>query len=297
MATPDGVVMAELPPRSPPVIGGPLVHCPNCGRYIGPVPKCPFCDFKMPKKKSYNALKWGTLVWGVVGLLLLLALYGSQPNPLVKIGDLGRENNYSYITIEGVITNTPSYYPADYGEGGSLYFVVDDGTGEILVKTYQQTTVELVEMGKIPAYGDRVRLQGNFQYRGYEFSLILNSGEQLEIFREDPIQMTIVDIENAEGNDDMTTQRVTVEGKVSYWKKFDWAIDIYISDENGSMVDIWIPQSITDLTGDGDVYSIYEGATVRVTGALEWYEAGSYSRWEIIPASSDDFVIISEGGV
>ena len=35
------------------------------------------------------------------------------------------------------------------------------------------------------------------------------------------------------------------------------------------------------------------GQKVSATGALMWYESGSYSRWELIPATSEEFDILN----
>jgi len=279
------------------------IHCPKCARYIGPIEECPYCHFKVPKKRSYRAMKWGALVWAIVGVLVLQQIYSAplmEPhfgNPEMKIEEVGRLNNYAYITIEGIVSNTPIFYPRDYYGTGTVYFHVDDGTGDMLVKAYDEVAKEMMaDHSKIPQYGDRVRIRGTFQYRSYDFSMILQTVDQMEIFREEAVDMSIADIVYADGDAGLDGLRVHVEGEVDSWKQFDFAMSIYLVDGFGNKVNIWIPKGVTDLSGPGDVFKISQGAYVECEGSLMWYEAGRYSTWEVIPANSGEFRITSEGG-
>ncbi|MCD6461168.1 MAG: hypothetical protein J7L61_00285 [Thermoplasmata archaeon] len=284
------------PLRSQPIPADrPQIHCPNCGRYIGPVETCPYCGFKIPKKASYKALKYGVLIWGIVGVLLLQQIYGPIPNPEVKIADLGPENNYGRIVIEGMVTRTPTYYDSETKEYGTLYFTVDDGTGEMQVISYDTTTIQLVKAGKIPAFGDHVRVEGTYQYRDYKYSMILDSPLHLTIERPEPYETTVAFIDNALEEAGLTGDRVTVEGYVESWDLYDWALSMWITDYQGHSVNFYVPSAVWKLTGEGSLFGLEVGQHVRVTGALMWYESGRYSRWEIIPATSDDFVILDGG--
>ena len=234
-----------IPPRDMPLSpGGHQIHCPNCQRYIGPMSTCPYCHFKIPKKASYKTLKYGVLIWGIVGVLLLQQIYSNMPNPEMRIEDLGPENNYGRIVITGTITRSLNYYESETRAYGTLYMNVDDGTGEMQVISYDETTEWLVEQGKVPAFGDRVRIEGTYQYKDYRFYMILDAAEHIDIMRDEPEVVTAAFIDDSLENAELMGERVTVEGYVSSWSQFDWALSMWITDYQGNEVNVYVPSAV-----------------------------------------------------
>lgn len=267
------------------------IHCPKCNRYIGPVEICPYCRAKVRKGRAYVALKYGSLVIAILGLLLVRQLAVFQGTPKLSISDIGPENNFAKVALSGKITNAPMFFPEEHGSSGSLYFELDDGTGIITVRSYPSTTRELLEQNKIPGFGDFVRVKGQVAVTGDVYALVLQAADQLEILRPNAAEVpnvSILDIACGDSNSFTEGSRVRVRGELDEWYQYTFALSLWLKDDNGYRVNIWIPQSITELTGLGALGRLRTGVILTAEGGLKWYEAGQYSRWELIPATSQD---------
>ncbi len=264
-------------------------RCTNCGRYIGPIVTCPFCGKRVKRHSRITLTKNLALTFAVVGLLVLHGTSMIWGTPAMNIEDLTETTNYAYVKISGIVTRSPTYYPGDNGAPGTIYFNVDDGTGELSVRAYPHPVVyNMLETGKVPAFGDRVNVTGNVYWYNAEQGFILNSLAQLEIYRPKAHNMTITEI-NALSAEDMTGYyRATTFGTVTSWRKFDFSVDVTIIDENQEEMSLYIPNSVFDMTGTGVLGTLTTGMGLEVTGCLEYYDAGSYSKWELIPATMDD---------
>ena len=75
------------------------------------------------------------------------------------------------------------YYTSETRVGGSLEFQLDDGTGIIKVRCYDDVTAELARTRCIPGYGDRVKIQGTYQFKARTDFVILGSAKGIEITR------------------------------------------------------------------------------------------------------------------
>ena len=277
MITPDGIETPEDVENS----------CANCKRYIGPIVTCPFCGHRTKRRSVIGVTKNAALVVAVVGLLVLHIWSMSYGVPTMDIEDLSETANYAYVEISGFLPRAPVYYPGEHGGAGTIYFTVDDGTQQISVRAYPNPVVEdMLETGKIPAFGDRVNVSGNVYWYNAERGFILNSLEQLDIFRPEEVNMTISEINDLEHESMDGYYRVKTFGTVSSWRKFDFAVDISIIDEHDNEVSVYIPGSVYDLTGLNDLGRLEIGMGLEVIGCLEYYDAGSYSKWEIIPATT-----------
>ena len=137
-------------------------------------------------------------------------------------------------------------------------------------------------------------MRGQVQYRGASFALVLNSADDLRIYRTEAVALPISEIAFADSDDFVNGNRVRVNGTVDEWTEYTYSISLWIRDSNGYSVNVWIPRSVIDLTGMGVIGRMYEGMNITVEGALKWYEAGRYSRWEIIPASSEDITEVRQ---
>ncbi|MEW6069720.1 MAG: hypothetical protein AB1485_03810 [Candidatus Thermoplasmatota archaeon] len=265
------------------------IHCPSCERYIGPVEICPYCRAKVGKSRAYVALKYGSLVIAVLGILLLRQIAALQGVPQIAINDIKLESNYAYVEIRGVVCNPPSYFPEEYGIG-SLYFNVDDGTGIITIKSYPSTTKEILAQNKIPSFGDYVKVRAQVQISGTDTSLVLQSANGLSITRADAAAKTISELASSTSRAFKEGERVKVSGKLESYTQYKYALSLRLSDLNepAKNITIWIPQSIIELTGKGALAKLELGMVLEVEGSLKWYEAGRYSAWEVIPATTKD---------
>lgn len=269
----------------------PGILCPNCKKYIGPVESCPYCRAKVGKAKAYTALKYGSLVIAILGLLLLRQIAIFQGVPFVNINEIGSGNNFGYVEIRGIVCETPAYFPEETTSSGSLYFDVDDGTGIITVKSYSSTTKDLLAQNKIPGFGNKVVVRAQVSSSATDTSLILQSAECLSIVEEKAESLTsISDLVTPEGGRFTEYEHLRVLGRVESYTQYAYATSVKLADLNESSknITIWIPQSVLDLTGLGVLNRMYPHMLLEVEGNLEWYEAGKYSGWEIIPTTMQD---------
>lgn len=267
------------------------ILCPNCRKYIGPVEVCPYCRAKVGKAKAYVALKYGSLVIAILGLLLLRQIAVLQGVPFVNINEISSGNNFGYVEVRGIVCETPAYFPEETGSTGSLYFDVDDGTGIITVKSYSSTTKELLAQNKIPGFGNKVIVRAQVSSSGADLALVLQSAECLSIVKEEAESLTpISDLVTPGGGRFTEYEHLKVLGRVESYTQYTYATSIKLADLNESSknITIWIPQSVPELTGSGVLNRIYTNMLLEVEGNLEWYEAGKYSGWEIIPATMQD---------
>jgi hypothetical protein len=267
-------------------------RCTTCGRYVGPITLCPFCGATIKRRRGIAITKWGALAIAVVGMLLLhgyAAYYGTPP---MDIENLDETTNYAYVELNGVVVSAPVYYPGTDGAPGTIYFTVDDGTGQISVRAYPQPVVEeMLESGNVPGYGDRVKLTGNVYWYNAERGFILNDLNQLEITRPSPTNMTVGKIAATDPATMVGYYRVRTWGVVSSWRKYFSSVDVSLQDADGNEISLYVPSSVTDLTGVGALGQLEVGMGLDVTGCLEYYDAGSYSKWEIIPATMSDVAV------
>jgi hypothetical protein len=274
------------------------VYCPNCGRYIGPVEKCPYCRQKVMRPALYKCIKYGALAFAVLGLIMLHQFAIFTGTQKLKVADITMTHNYAFIQIEGDITETPIYFatgkePDSYG---SLYFEVDDGTGTATVKCYSGGTTSLVKADtntnpKVPAFGDYAIIKCQIQYRGREFSLILNDAAQIEILREHPKNITISQIFEFPKDNTHDGLRVCITGRYAEFIQYKYAIGLII-EENGNEIEIYIPNSVTHLFGWGDIKKYSIGMQLEIKGALNYYPVGIEGRWQVIPAKPTDIRLV-----
>ncbi|MFO7619423.1 MAG: OB-fold nucleic acid binding domain-containing protein [Thermoplasmata archaeon] len=263
--------------------------CNSCGRYIGPIYVCPFCGSKVKRSRRVSYTRNLALILAVVGLLVFHAWSIGYGNPDVNLEDLNETSNYAYVTLNGVVTRAPVYYPGEDGGPGTIYFTVDDGTGDISVRAYPIPVVrDMLETGKIPGFGDRVKVTGNTYWYNAERGFILNSLSQLEIYREEPMPMTIAEVNDLDRSASEGYYRVNVTGTVSSWRQYYSAVDVTLIDGSGNEMSLYVPNSVMELTGTGPLGRLEIGMALEAVGCLEYYDAGSYSKWEIIPASMLD---------
>lgn len=262
--------------------------CGSCGRYIGPIVLCPFCGHKNIRSKRFTYTKNFALVMAITGLLLFHVWSIPFGTPSVNLEDLNETSNYAYVTLSGVVTRAPVYYPDEHGDAGTIYFTVDDGTGELSVRAYPTPVVEdMIATGKIPGFGDRVNVTGNTYWYNAETGFILNHINQLDIYRPEPINMTIEDVMNLVPEDTPGYYRIRTTGTVTSWSQYYSAVDVTLADEDGNEVSLYVPNSVIDLSGTGVLGTIEIGMELEAIGCLEYYDAGTWSKWEIIPTSTE----------
>jgi hypothetical protein len=274
--------------------------CSACGRFIGSWERCPFCRHFNPKRPIVRALKYSTpflAVLGIVGLAFLGKSYGT---PAVKIGSLGRKSNFAQVRIEGRVSADIRFYSADaQGRPSSLEFEVDDGTGLIRVRCYEDAYEEMLAAAKIPAFGDQASLIGNYQYKAKRQFVILSSPEDLRINREMPERATpIRKAINAgwEGLAEGTRLKLTgrVRSRVPGTYDIVWSLE----DPKGGRFPVSLSRDVMDACGmsetEGVAAQMNAGAFVTCFGALERSRDRDSESWQLAPAGPGDLRMADE---
>lgn len=315
---------AEKDPKA-----GKGLTCPNCGQFLGPSNVCPYCRTKVKGRLDIRSIKAISLFIAVVGVALLLVWANMKGVTKRDIGDITKRQNYAYMEIEGVIKGDVRYHiqVSDDGKAlpGSLEFQIDDGTGILAVKAYDEVTKDLVKKNMIPIKGDRVKVAGSANFRENDVSLVIQDPEELEIDR-DPsdINITISDI--WKGRSDPAAfengKEIKIQGKLYPLEHQEDKLgvgfqDLYqnarlvVHDDQDIRALIQIPHSLIGAYGDryeeresGEL-SIkdenVENRDLTVEGRLIWdkyapvpgdqYERGN---WVIVPFSLEHVKIIED---
>ncbi len=276
--------------------------CSACGRYIGSWERCPFCRHFNPKRPIVRALKYGTPVLTILGLGLLSVLGGIYGTPDVMIAQLNRRANFAQVRIEGRVSDEIRFYKADPDSGtrtSSLQFEVDDGTGIIRVRCYEDAYEDLLEAGAIPGLGDWVTVVGNYQYKAKRQFMILSSPEDIEIGRDHPVRVTpIRDVLRLvqppeDGRRLQVTGRVKAAGDAPY--SYVWML----ADPDGEVLTLGLSKDTLAAHGmDGADSPFWDrlqvDAFVTCSGTLERERTRDGGSWQLVPAGPDDVRVSNE---
>ena len=301
------------------------LNCPNCGQFMGPVNMCPYCRTKVKDRISIKTMKSVSLLISVFGIALLLVWANLKDDNEMNIGDITKKQNYAYLEIEGRVVEDSRYdfIISDTGEilPNSISFKIDDGTGLLDVRTYQEVTKELIREKKIPVNGDWVKVVGNVNFRGDYKAMTLQSVDQLKIIKETPSPITIDDIFNKGENDTgikhgkmVSLEGVFPGGKVQqedydilfYDDEYD-TVKILLKD-NKDLAVIYIPHTLLgayrkeldEKTVDELSFKNNKNTTdirISVTGHLVWDKYTSFENsehrgsWVVVPRTLDDIIL------
>jgi len=259
---------------------------------VGALEVCPFCRHFNRKRPSIFFLKYLSPILTVVGIALLFQFGAARGNPKVKIEQLGRRTNFAQVWIEGTVEEPPRFYRSQANDApgaGSLEFSVDDGTGVLKIRSYEDVTVELVRTGSVPGTGDQVSLLGTYQYKAKADFVILGAAAALKI--DEPVVDEVTPIERLvrPGSGLKSGTKVRVVGEVGETRlgRFSW--EMSVRDGDGNEIQVEISDSVLDLFGlkKGDALDWPEvprpGDAVSVDGTLTW---SRYDKGWILEASS-----------
>ena len=104
------------------------MNCPNCGRFVGAVTKCPYCGSKVEKRMSLVAIRWAAVLLATIGLFLLYLMAKHREIPVVMLGDVQPTMNFGQIRVVGQVASDARTF-----RNGGMGFNVSDGTGTIMV--------------------------------------------------------------------------------------------------------------------------------------------------------------------
>ena len=181
------------------------MNCPNCGRFVGAVTKCPYCGSKVEKRMSLVAIRWAAVLLATIGLFLLYLMAKNREIPVVMLGDIKPTMNFGQIRVVGQVDSDARTFK----KGGGMGFNVSDGTGSIMVFVSQKQAQELVAKNLVPKAGDSINFAGGLTISDEESSMRLLSVRDLQLTRAPASTARLADI-----NDTLVGSAVTIAGKV-----------------------------------------------------------------------------------
>ena len=278
--------------------------CSACGRFIGSWEICPFCRHYNPKRWQVRLIKYSSPVLTILGILLLMFLgkvYGISD---VNIADLGRKANFAQVRIQGRVSGAIRVHGVDAEDSEmsnrALEFEVDDGTGILRIRCYEDAFDELRAARNIPGPEDRVTLVGNYQYKAKRQFLILSSSCDLQIERSRPAKATpVLHVFRAEEFDLPIGRRVKVTGRVESIEHGLYERTCWVADPQGTKIPINLSKSVLDAYGSSDAGSalwrkLRPGDYVTCVGSLNMSRGRKDRHWQLTPAAPGDMAAADE---
>ncbi len=234
--------------------------CPSCGRFVGPLEKCPYCGADIQKRIPLKFIRLACLVLAILGIALLVYAASGATTPTTKINDIGATMNYAYVRIQGTVTRGPLYDP----DQQSLRFYVADDTGEIQAATFRDVTQQLVAQNKIPTIGDQITTEGTLRVRDDFTSFNVSSADKLQLTPPSARDIAIQQI----GYDD-EWHYVVVKGDVREIREpYQGLALITLGDASGEL-DVAVNADIEKLYGALPAFDL--GDAVQVQGVVTYF--------------------------
>jgi DNA/RNA endonuclease YhcR with UshA esterase domain len=180
------------------------MNCPNCGRFVGAITKCPYCGSKVEKRMSLVAVRWAAVLLATIGLFLLYMMAKHRDIPVVLLGDIKPTMNFGQIRVVGQVDSDARAF-----KSGGMGFNVSDGTGTIMVFVSQKQAKELGEKNLVPQAGDSISFAGGLNISDEEASMRLLSVRDLQLTRAPAASVRLADI-----NDSLVGSSISIAGKV-----------------------------------------------------------------------------------
>jgi cytochrome c-type biogenesis protein CcmE len=153
--------------------------CPDCGRYAGPVSKCPYCAGVTDVAGIRRKMKVATVTLVVAGLAFLYLMAVNRDIDVVAINTITPMMNYAPVRVAGKVVRTP-YISKAAGKVTYFSFLVDDGSGSLRVSARGTVAAEIVDSGILPHKGDKVDVSGRLSAKGNEnYKLQILAAEQI----------------------------------------------------------------------------------------------------------------------
>jgi len=203
-------------------------------------------------------------------------------DPAVHITDLGRRTNFAQIRLQGTMASDLRFFPSQMGSQrgqGTLEFRLDDGTGILKIRAYEDVTQEIVALGRVPSPGDLLKVRGTYQYKARSDFVIIGSASSLEIVPADTTVTTSLEAISEMAPKIRDGEIIQVPAVVEQVRLDRYDLVYLIGDGTGEQVDVVLSLSVLELLdidleegseGPGPRGGPRIGDTVRVVGALRW---------------------------
>lgn len=180
------------------------MNCPKCGRFVGAVPKCPYCGSKVEKRMSLVAVRWTAVLLSTVGLFLLFMMAKHRDIPVVLLGNIQPTMNFGQIRIVGQVDSDARTF-----KNGGMGFNVSDGTGTIMVFVSQKQANDLISQNLVPKAGDGIDFAGGLNISDEQATMRLLSVHELKLIRSVAVTVRMADV-----NDSLAGSAINLAGKV-----------------------------------------------------------------------------------
>ena len=172
------------------------ITCPQCGRYVGPLPRCPHCGARQPQRISLRALRIAAMLLATVGLFLLWLMAIHRDIPLIKIADIQPTMNFALVRVAGKATGDARTF-REAGKIRSLRFTVNDGTGDLAINAYGKPAEQMALFDRIPRADDAVEVAGSLSVGADDnVSLRLQSGDALKLKHAEKVMPPVANASN-----------------------------------------------------------------------------------------------------
>lgn len=234
--------------------------CPSCGRFVGPLEKCPHCGADVKKRLPLKYLRLACLLLALTGIGILLYAVSGASVPSAKIGSVGATMNYAYVRIDGTVTRGPVYDP----EAQTLRFDIADDTGEIQAATFRDVTRQLIAQNKIPTIGDNITAEGTLRVRDDFTSLNVASADKLKLTPPTARESTISDIGRAD-----ELHSVRIRGDVREIRQPYQGLTLITLGDGSGELDVAVNAEMEKLYSALPAYDL--GDPVQVEGIVTYF--------------------------
>ena len=243
------------------------ILCSSCGRFVGALTRCPHCGARVSKRLSIRVCRYAALLLATCGLGLLYLMATHQEIPMVRIGDVKPTMNFAYVRVVGTVSGDARVFK----EGDrirSLRFMVDDGSGELMVSAFQAQARKLAEDDRVPRIGDRVEVVGSLSVTADEDVVMrLQVADQLVLTRAEMPMTPLGEIAAASAG-----KSIMIEGTIGTitapraGSKAPWAVEVKDSTGTRRMT-LW--RSVYDELPDKTLLA--PGALIRARTSVKSY--------------------------
>lgn len=270
----------------------PDMECLSCGKRLVSPRQCNACGASQVTRVTERQLVSVACALLFIGMFFLAAASVYSETRISTVDSLRESDNFRQIRVVGKVVDLVDYYPEKYDDTGTIRLLVDDGTGEINIRLVPSVSRHFIESGNVPGFGDTVDCEGAlFVGDGGYMQIKVRDRNLFRILDVVPRNVTMADLVPADRNAFEVGDKVIIDGQIQgkyHLEGFAWILDL--GDAEGRSVSLFVPESVTALSGELDLGSLYL-SQVRVTGGLEWYDSGQ--SWEVIPSSIRDIRVLS----
>lgn len=139
--------------------------CHDCGRYIGEVSRCPYCEAVTAIAVMRRRMKLIALTLIVIGMGFLYLMSINRNVQSMAIGDIKPIMNHAPVRVVGRVVRRPYISRAD-GQISYLSLLIDDGTGQLRLSAENDIALRIVDGTNMPSKGDSIDVTGCLSIKG-----------------------------------------------------------------------------------------------------------------------------------